>query len=178
MDRSSAARRFPFGRVAALHAAAVAGTFVAALLVARGEPAAALPVLLAPLLHAAAGRPLPVIERLLPAGVALAFAWADPGLGPFSLVLAAALALDAAVTGGLARLVAAGRLPGLGGFASLILPGPAAGLLAGAVLAAAAWHPAWFGLLAAGLAGLTLMGAVARATLAVIVLRAGGPEEP
>ncbi len=120
----------------------------------------------------AAGEEGPWIRLAL----ALGLAWRAPG-GP-AAALVAALLLEVAV----ARLTAwaAARtgtaLPGLDLHSLILAGGAGADLLAGAGLAALILWPDRLALVASALAGLTAMGAIARASLAVAVMRGARDE--
>ncbi|MCF4126626.1 hypothetical protein [Methylobacterium sp. SyP6R] len=103
--------------------------------------------------------------------LALALAWRAPG-GP-AAALSAALLVEIAV----ARLtaVAAARtgtaMPGLDPHSLILAGGRGADIVAGAGLAALILWPDRLPLIASALAGLTAMGAIARASLALAVMR-------
>ncbi|KMO37331.1 hypothetical protein VQ02_13560 [Methylobacterium variabile] len=124
-----------------------------------------------------APRPEPAGEGpWIRAVLALALAWRAPGWPAAALVAALLLEVAAVRVTALAAARTGTALPGLDLRSLVLAGGRAADTLAAVAFAAMILLPDRLPLLASALAGLTAMGAVARASLAVAVVRGARDE--
>jgi len=103
--------------------------------------------------------------------LALAFAWRMPGWPAAALLAALLLEIAAARLAGWLAARRGIALPGLDLHTLILAGGRAADTVAAVVLAAAILLPERAAPLGAALAGLTAMGAIARASLAIVLVR-------